>query len=80
MPVTDSFTTWRSAIATRSGVSLLVVGVRNVFDETPPVLGWGGFNPSVSTNVNYNIPLGAGYSLLDRRIFATFSYDLSSIF
>ena len=58
----------------------LVVGVRNVFDETPPVVGWGGFSPSVSTNVNYNIPLGAGYSLLDRRIFATFSYDLSSIF
>ena len=58
----------------------LVVGVRNVFDETPPVVGWGAFSPSESTGVGYNIPLGAGYSLLDRRIFAAFSYDLSSLF
>ena len=58
----------------------LVVGVRNIFDETPPVVGWAGFSPSVATPVGYNIPLGAGYSLLDRRIFATFSYNLSSLF
>ena len=53
-----------------------VVGVRNVFDETPPVVGWGAYSPSVSTGVGYNIPLGAGYSLLDRRIFAAVSYNL----
>ena len=58
----------------------LVVGVRNIFDESPPVVGWSGFSPSISTNVSYNIPLGAGYSLLDRRIFATFSYSLPSLF
>ncbi len=58
----------------------VVVGVRNIFDETPPVVGWGGFSPSTGTSVGYNIPLGAGYSLLDRRIFASFSYDLSSLF
>ena len=58
----------------------LVVGVRNIFDESPPVVGWAAFSPSISTNVGYNIPLGAGYSLLDRRIFATFSYTLPSLF
>ena len=57
-----------------------IVGVRNVFDVTPPVVGWSGFSPSVATNVSYNVPLGAGYSLFDRRIFASFSYDLSSLF
>lgn len=56
-----------------------IVGVRNVFDVTPPVVGWGSFSPSTGTNVDYNIPLGAGYSLFDRRIFASFSYDLSSL-
>ena len=58
----------------------LVAGVRNIFDVTPPVVGWGAFSPSTATGVGYNIPLGAGYSLFDRRIFASFSYDLSSLF
>ena len=58
----------------------LIVGVRNIFDVSPPVVGWGGFSPSTGTAVGYNIPLGSGYSLFDRRIFASFSYDLSSLF
>ena len=58
----------------------VIVGVRNVFDVSPPVVGWSGFSPSTGTAVGYNIPLGAGYSLFDRRIFASFSYDLSSLF
>ncbi|MDE0157930.1 MAG: TonB-dependent receptor [Gammaproteobacteria bacterium] len=58
----------------------VIVGVRNVFDVSPPVVGWSGFSPSIGTAVGYNIPLGAGYSLFDRRIFASFSYDLSSLF
>ena len=58
----------------------VVVGVRNLFDTSPPVVGWGPNSPSTSTVVDYNVPLGAGYSLLDRRIFASFSYDLSSLF
>ena len=58
----------------------LIVGVRNVFDVSPPVVGWAGFSPSTGTTVGYNIPLGAGYSLFDRRIFASFSYNLSSLF
>ena len=57
-----------------------IVGVRNVFDVTPPAVGWKTFSPSTGTNIDYNIPLGAGYSLFDRRIFASFSYDLSSLF
>ena len=56
-----------------------IVGVRNVFDVTPPAVGWGSSSPSTGTNVAYNIPLGAGYSLFDRRIFASFSYALSSL-
>lgn len=58
----------------------LIVGVRNIFDVSPPVVGWSGFSPSTGTAVGYNIPLGSGYSLFDRRIFASFSYDLSSLF
>lgn len=58
----------------------VIVGVRNVFDASPPAVGWGGFSPSTGTAVGYNIPLGAGYDLFDRRIFASFSYDLSSLF
>ena len=58
----------------------VIVGVRNVFDVSPPVVGWGAFSPSTGTAVGYNIPLGSGYSLFDRRIFASFSYDLSSLF
>ena len=58
----------------------VIVGVRNIFDVSPPVVGWGAFSPSIGTAVGYNIPLGAGYSLFDRRIFASFSYDLSSLF
>ena len=58
----------------------LVVGVRNVFDTAPPVVGWGVISPALATGVGYNIPLGAGYSLLDRRIFANFSYNLSALF
>ena len=58
----------------------VIAGVRNIFDVSPPAVGWGAFSPSTGTNVGYNIPLGAGYSLFDRRIFAFFSYDLSSLF
>ena len=58
----------------------VIVGVRNIFDEEPPVVGWGAFSPSASTNVNYNVPLGAGYDLLDRRFFASLSYNLASLF
>ena len=58
----------------------VIVGVRNIFDVSPPVVGWSGFSPSTGTAVGYNIPLGSGYSLFDRRIFASFSYDLSSLF
>ena len=46
----------------------VIVGVRNVFDVSPPVVGWSGFSPSTGTAVGYNIPLGSGYSLFDRRI------------
>ena len=58
----------------------VIVGVRNVFDVSPPVVGWGVFSPSSRASVGYNIPLGSGYSLFDRRIFASVSYDLSSLF
>lgn len=55
----------------------LVAGIRNVFDEDPPVVGWEGFSPSIATNIGFNIPLGAGYDLLGRRLFASFSYSFA---
>ena len=53
----------------------LVFGVRNLFDKAPPLVGWGPFGPSVGTPVGFNVPLGAGYDLLGRRAFASFSYS-----
>ena len=58
----------------------LVAGVRNIFDEPPPVVGWDRYRPSSGTRVDYNIPLGAGYDLYGRRVFATFNYNFSSPF
>ena len=60
-----------------NGRFVLVFGVRNLRDEDPPAVGWGPFSPSVASNVSYNIPLGAGYDLLGRRLFASFSYSFS---
>ncbi|WP_428096427.1 TonB-dependent receptor domain-containing protein [Candidatus Rariloculus sp.] len=62
-----------------NGRYILVFGVRNLFDKEPPVVGWGPFSPSVSSSVSYNIPLGAGYDLLGRRVFASFSYSFASL-
>ena len=58
-----------------NGRYALVFGVRNIMDETPPAVGWAPFSPSVSGVVGYNVPLGSGYDLLGRRLFASFSYS-----
>ena len=58
-----------------NGRYVLVFGVRNIGNETPPVVGWGPFSPSVSGVVGYNVPLGSGYDLLGRRLFASVSYS-----
>ena len=58
-----------------NGRYVFVFGVRNLFDKNPPAVGWGPFSPSVASSVSYNIPLGAGYDLLGRRMFASFSYS-----
>ena len=58
-----------------NGRYVLVFGIRNLTDEFPPLVGWGPFSPSVSGVVNYNVPLGSGYDLLGRRLFASFSYS-----
>ena len=60
-----------------NGRFVLVFGVRNLRDEDPPAVGWGPFSPSVASPVSYNIPLGAGYDLLGRRLFASFSYSFA---
>ncbi len=60
-----------------NGRYVLVFGVRNLFDKNPPSVGWSPFAPSVISGVSYNIPIGAGYDLLGRRVFASFSYSFS---
>ena len=62
-----------------NGRYILVFGVRNLFDKEPPVVGWGPFSPAVTGSVGYNTPLGAGYDLLGRRMFASFSYSFASL-
>ena len=61
----------------QNGRYALVFGVRNLLDEDPPAPGWAPYRPSVGTAISYNIPLGAGYDLLGRRLFASFSYSFA---
>ncbi len=60
-----------------NGRFVWVLGLLNVLDENPPAVGWSGFSPSVSAPVSYNIPIGAGYEYLGRRLFASFSYSFT---
>ena len=60
-----------------NGRYVWIVGLLNVLDENPPAVGWGAFSPSVSAPVSYNIPIGAGYEYLGRRLFASFSVSFS---
>ena len=59
-----------------NGRFVLVFGVRNLLDEEPPAVGWGPFSPSTTGAISYNVPIGSGYDLLGRRLFASFSYSL----
>ena len=60
-----------------NGRYVLVAGLLNALDENPPVVGWGPFSPSLTAPINYNIPIGAGYDYLGRRLFVSFSYSFS---
>ena len=60
-----------------NGRYVLVFGFLNVLDENPPVVGWGGFSPSPTAPIGYNIPIGAGYDYLGRRLFLSVSYSLT---
>ena len=71
------FHTLSARYADPNGRFVLVAGLRNLLDQQPPTVGWGGFSPSVTASVNYNIPIGAGYDYLGRRLFASFSYRFS---
>ena len=51
------------------------VGVRNVFDEDPPVVSQSGSDSSLTAGVNFNIPLGGGFDLHGRRLHTTFTYE-----
>ena len=53
----------------------VILGINNVSDRDPPVVGWGPFDPSDATNVEYNIPIGGGYDIFHRRLYATFQYN-----
>ena len=60
-----------------NGRYVWIVGLLNALDENPPAVGWGAFSPSVSAPVSYNIPIGAGYDYLGRRLFASLSFSFS---
>jgi len=60
-----------------NGRYVWIVGLLNALDENPPVVGWSGFSPSLSAPVNYNIPIGAGYEYLGRRLFTSLSISFS---
>ena len=60
-----------------NGRYVWIVGLLNALDENPPVVGWSGFSPSLAAPVNYNIPIGAGYEYLGRRLFTSLSISFS---
>ena len=60
-----------------NGRYILVAGFINVLDEEPPRLGWDPWSPSATTPFNFNIPIGAGYDYLGRRVFASVSYSFA---
>ncbi len=60
-----------------NGRFILVLGLLNLLDENPPLVGWGGFSPSPTAPISYNIPIGAGYQYLGRRLFASASYSFT---
>ena len=60
-----------------NGRYVLVAGILNLLDDEPPRLGWGGWGPSATAPVDFNIPIGAGYDYLGRRLFASVSYSFA---
>ena len=60
-----------------NGRYVLVAGIINLLDDEPPRLGWNSWSPSVTANFQYNIPIGAGYDYLGRRVFASVSYSFT---
>ena len=71
------FHTLSARYADPNGRYVLVAGVINLLDEEPPRLGWDPWSPSATTPFNYNIPIGAGYDYLGRRVFASVSYSFT---
>lgn len=60
-----------------NGRYVLVAGIINLLDDEPPRLGWNNWSPSVTAPFNYNIPIGAGYDYMGRRLFASVSYSFT---
>ncbi len=60
-----------------NGRFVLVAGIVNLLDDEPPRLGWNNWSPSATTPFNYNIPIGAGYDYMGRRLFASVSYSFT---
>lgn len=53
---------------------LVSAGIRNIFNETPPDLGWAPFGPAEFATISYNIPIGSGYDIHGRRAYVTLRY------
>ena len=60
-----------------NGRFVLVAGIINLLDDEPPRVGWAAWGPSATAPVNFNIPIGAGYDYLGRRLFASVSYSFT---
>ena len=67
----DAFLTYRDPL----NRFLVSAGVRNMFNRTPPVLGWRGYDAAEFSTIAYNIPLGAGYDISGRRAYVTVAYN-----
>ncbi len=60
-----------------NGRYVLVAGILNLLDDSPPSPGWNAWSPSATAPFNYNIPIGAGYDYMGRRLFASVSYSFT---
>ncbi len=56
---------------------VLVGGILNLLEDDPPTVGWAGWGASATAPINYNIPIGAGYDYLGRRLFISASFSLT---
>ena len=68
---TDDYWTHRAALTWEPKDWTMTLGIANIFDRHPPLL-----DPDAPELQYNNIPLGAGYDILGRRVFLTLAKEL----